>query len=93
MDPACLLRKKRIQAFKTKCLRKLLHISCFEHKVSSLMRSKINFLVGYRNLFWQLSRDKKLLGLYMSYAMTASPKPSLRAPWGVGYAVIGRGNA
>ena len=29
----------------------------------------------------------------MSHTMTASPKPSFRAPWRVGYAVVGRGNA
>ena len=28
----------------------------------------------------------------MSHATTASPKPSLRAPWRVGDAVVGRGN-
>ena len=34
-----------------------------------------------------------LHGSGMSYAMTASPKPSFRAPWRVGDAVVGRGNA
>ena len=38
--------EKRIQAFDTKCLRKLLGISCLEHKINDWERSKINFLVG-----------------------------------------------
>ena len=38
--------KKMIQAFETKCLRKLLCISHLEHKTDEWVRSKINFLVG-----------------------------------------------
>ena len=38
----CLL----IQAFKTKCLRKLLRISYMEHKAIDWMRSKITFLIS-----------------------------------------------
>ena len=38
--------EKRIQAFKTKCMRKLLRISYLEHKTNNWVRSKINFLVG-----------------------------------------------
>ena len=38
--------EKRVQAFETKCLRKLLRISYFEHKTNNLVRSKINFLMG-----------------------------------------------
>ena len=37
---------KRIQAFKTKCLRKLLHISHLEYKTNDWVRSKINSLVA-----------------------------------------------
>ena len=47
----------------------------------------------HRNLFWQLSRDGNLHGSGMSHATTASPKPSFRAPWRVGDAVVGRENA
>ena len=36
----------RIQAFESKCLRKLLHISYLEHKTNGLVRSKISFLLG-----------------------------------------------
>ena len=43
MDPACWL-EKRIQAFETKCMRKLLCISYLERKINDRMRSKINFL-------------------------------------------------
>ena len=38
-------KKKRIQAFETECLRKLLRISYLEYKTNDLVRSKINFLV------------------------------------------------
>ena len=38
--------EKRIQAFKTKCMRKLLCISYLEHTTNDRVRSKINFLVG-----------------------------------------------
>ena len=50
-------------------------------------------LCFHRNLFWQLSRDGDLHGSGMSHATTASPKPSFRAPWRVGDAVVGRRNA
>ena len=46
-----------------------------------------------RTLFRQLSREGNLHGSGMSHATTASPKPSFRAPWRVGNAVVGRGNA
>ena len=38
--------ERRIQAFETRCLRKLLRISYVEHRTNDLVRSKINFLVG-----------------------------------------------
>ena len=67
--------EKRIQVFKTKCMRKPLHIFYLEHKTNNWVRSKINFLVGMPN------------------AMTASPKPSFRAPSRVGNAMVSRGNS
>ena len=86
----CLFVFVVVVVFKTKRLRKLLRISYQEHKTNDWVRSKINF---HRNLFWQLSRDGKLHGSGMSNATTASLKPSFRAPWWVGGAVVGRGNA
>ena len=56
-----------------------------EHKTKDRMRV-------HRNLFWRLSRDGNLHGSGMSHATTASPKPSFRAPWRVGYTVVGREN-
>ena len=47
----------------------------------------------YRNLFWQLSKDGNQHSSGTSNATTASPKPSFRAPWRVGDAVVGGGNA
>ena len=38
--------EKRIQAFETKCLRKLLCISQLEHKTNNWVQSKINFLLS-----------------------------------------------
>ena len=38
--------EKRIQAFETDCLGKLLRISFLEHKTNDWVWSKINFLVG-----------------------------------------------
>ena len=38
--------EKRIQAFETKCLRKVLRVSYLEHKTNDWVRSKINSLVG-----------------------------------------------
>ena len=35
-----------MQAFETKCLRKLLRIFYLEHKTNDWVRSEINFLVG-----------------------------------------------
>ena len=43
MDPS---RKKKIQAFETKCLRKLLYISYLEQKANDWVCSEISFLVG-----------------------------------------------
>ena len=42
--------EKRIQAFKTICLRKLLRISYLEHKTNDWVWNKINFLVGPQEL-------------------------------------------
>ena len=39
-------KKKRIQAFESKCPKKLLRISYLEHETNDLVRNKINFLVG-----------------------------------------------
>ena len=47
----------------------------------------------HRNLFRQLLRDGNLHGSGMSHATRASPKPSFRAPWKVGDAMVGSGNA
>ena len=77
----CSLTEKRIQAFETKCPRKLLHVSYLEHKTNDWVRSKINFLVDPQEPPWQLSTDGNVHGSGMSHATTASPKPSFRAPW------------
>ena len=87
--------EKRIRAFETKCMRKLVRISYLKHKTNEWVRSKIHVLWVHRNLFWQLSSDGNLHGSGMSHATTttASPKPSFRYPWRVGDAVVGGRNA
>ena len=85
--------EKRIQAFETKCLRKLLPSSYLEHRTNDWMLSKIIFLWAHRNLFWQLSRGRNLHGSGMLWARTASPKLSFKAPLRVGTTAVGRGNA
>ena len=47
---------------------------------------------NFSKAYWQLSRDGNLHGSGMSLATTASPKPSFRALWRVGDAVVGRRN-
>ena len=56
-------------------------------------RARSTSLWVHMNLFWQLSRDGYMHGSGMSYAMTASQKPFLRAPWRMGDAIVKRGNA
>ena len=52
--------KKRTQAFRTKCLRKLLRLSCLEHKINDWVRSKIDFLVGPQEPFLATVKRRKL---------------------------------
>ena len=47
----------------------------------------------HMNLFWQLSGDGNLHGSGILHATTISPKPFFKAPWSLGDAVVGRGNA
>ena len=54
-------RGKRIQAFETKCLRKLLRISYLEHKTNDWFRSKINFLVVPQEPLLATVRRRKLV--------------------------------
>ena len=50
----------RIQAFKTMCLWKLLHKSCWEYKTNDWVLSKINFLVGLQELLLATVKRQKL---------------------------------
>ena len=84
--------EKRIQVFETKCLRKLPRISYLELKTNDRVRSKINSLVGPKESLLATVKRRKLAWSSMSHATTASPKPSFRAPWTVGDAVVSRVN-
>ena len=64
-----------------------------EHKTMTGCRARSTSLWVHRNLFWQLSRDGNLQSVYMPCDTTTFPKPPFRAPWRMGDAVVGRGNA
>ena len=52
-------KKKRILTFKTKCLRKVLHISDLKHKTNDWVHSKINFLVSLQEPFLATVKRRK----------------------------------
>ena len=56
----CLLTEKRIQAFETKYMRKLLCISYLEHKTNYWLLSKIIFLVGPQEPLLTTVKSQKL---------------------------------
>ena len=84
--------EKKIQAFETECLRKLLRISSVDHKTIDWVRGKISFLVGPQEPLLATVRRRKFAQFGMSHSMTASPKPFFRAPLRVGDTVVGRRN-
>ena len=49
-----------IQAFETKCLKKLLRISYLIHKTNDWVHSKINFLVGPPEILLATAKTRKL---------------------------------
>ena len=79
-----------LQAFETKCFRKLLCISYLEHKTNNWVQSKISFLVGPQGPLLATVKRWKLA--WFRLVTAASPKPSFRAPWKVGDDVVSRGN-
>ena len=54
----CLQTEKRIQAFETKCLRKLLRISYLDYKTNDSAWNKIDFLVAQEPLLATVKRRK-----------------------------------
>ena len=92
--PCWLTLKERIQAFETKCKKKLLRISYLEHQTNGWVRSKINFFVGPLEPLPATVKKQKLAWFgHVTCHTTACPKPPFRAPWRVGEAVAGRENA
>ena len=91
--PCLLALKKKDPRFRNQVPAEILRIFCFGHKTDDLVRSKINSLWAYRNLFCQLSGDGNSHGSGMSQAIKTSPKLSFTAPGGLGNAVVGRGSA
>ena len=58
--PCLLTLQKRIQAFETKCTRKVLYISYLEHKTNDWVRSKINSRVGPQEPLLTTVKTRKL---------------------------------
>lgn len=52
--------ERRIQTFETKCLRKLLRISYFEHKTNDYVRSMVKNLVGPQEPLLATAKRRKL---------------------------------
>ena len=71
--------ERKIQAFKTKCMRKLLRISYLEHKTNNWVRSKINFFVGPQKPLlatikrWKLARRRTNLESAGTYLIKSCP--------------------
>ena len=58
--------EKRVQAFETKCMRKLSRIFYLEQKTNDSVRSKINFLVGLREPPLATVKGRKLVWFGLS---------------------------
>ena len=85
--PCLLTVKKNIQAFETKCMRKVLRLFYLEHKTNDCVRSKIKFLVGPQEPLLATAKRRKL-ALFGHVTRHASlSKSSFRSPWRVGDAV------
>ena len=89
----CFLTEKRIQAFKTKCLMKILIVSYLEHKSNDWVQRKINFLVGPQEPLLATVKRWKLAWFGYVTCRDNFSRVMRRAPWSVGYAVVSRGNA
>ena len=55
--------EKGIQAFETKCLRKLLRISYMEHKTNDWVRNRISFFVSPQESLLATVKRQKFAGL------------------------------
>ena len=84
--------EKRIQAFKTQCLRNVSASPTWSTGATTGCAAGSASSWAHRNLSWQLSKDGNSHGSGMSHATSASPK-SFSVPRRVGHAAVGRGNA
>ena len=85
--------KKRIQAFESKCMRKLLRISYLEHKTNDWVRSRIKFLARPKESLLATLKRRKLAWYRHFTRHDSLSKTILQGNWRVGDAVVGRGNA
>ena len=88
--PCLLILKKRVQAFKTMCMRKLLCISYLEHKTNYRVQSKINFLVSPQEAL--LATFKRQKPAWFRH-VTRHDILSKSSSWRVDNAMVGQGNA
>ena len=88
----CLLTTRRgSRLSKPKCLRKRLRIAYLEHKTNDWVRGKMHFLVGPQHPLLAALKRQTWFG-HVTHNDSLS-KTIFRAPWRVGDAVVGRGNA
>ena len=87
--PYLLDSEKRIQASETKCLRKPLRISYWEHKTNDWIRSESNFFVGPEEPLLTTVKTRKLAWLGHVKHHDSRPKTILRGTFDT---VVGRGN-
>ena len=85
--------EKSIQAFETKCMKKLLCIFGLEHKINNWARSKINFLVGPHKPLLATVKRRKLAWIGHVTSHNSLSKTILLGTLEVGSAVVSTGNA
>ena len=85
--------EKRIQAFETKCIRKLLYISYLERKTSDWVRSKIKFHVGPQDPLLAAAKRWKLAWFGHVTCHGSLSRTILQGASGMGDTVVSRGNA
>ena len=91
--PCLLTLKKRIQAFETKCLGKLLSISYEEHETMTVFGARSTSSWVYKKLVWQLSRRRKLAWFGHVTRHDSLSRTILQGTFEVGDTVVGRENA
>ena len=85
--------EKRIHAFETEYVRKLLHIFYLEHKTNNWVQSRVNSLVSPQEPLLATVKRRKLAWFRHVICYDNLSKLYFRAPWRVGNTLVGRGYA